>query len=94
MLNARESAICHHSCSHIGATVNEEEKGDKTRLARARSRVTSHKESLSDETRYAADAVNVDACSITRDYLLFLYVPPFLRRSRCLRRIARLGWPR
>lgn len=50
--------------------------------ARARSRVTSHKESLHDETHYATEVVNVDACSITRDYLLFLYIPPFLRRSR------------
>lgn len=50
MLNARESAICHHSCSHIGAIVNEEEKGDGTkRVSRAQSRVTSHKESLRDE---------------------------------------------
>jgi len=84
MLNARESAICHHSCSHIGATVNEEEKIDGTKRirTRAQSRVTSHKESLHDETHYATKVVNVDACSITHDYLFFLYIPSFLRRSR------------
>jgi len=58
--------------------------------ARAQSRVTSHKESLHDETRYAAEAVNVDACGITHDYLLFLYVPPFLRRSHVYD--GSLGW--
>lgn len=64
------------------------------RVSRARSRVTSHKKSLRDETRYAA---NIDACSSTHDYLFFLYIPLYFYGAavpQCLRRIARLVQPR